>query len=380
MRTAIAIGVAAIGVAAPAGQAAASGVCGAGGSLAFTKSQLSFNTNTYTDIDVVDAASGSQRTVAHTVNSGWTTQPSWSPDGRWLAYGLTTETRDIPTSGQLRIVASDAARRSRVVTVRLAGAVSEVAWSPSGERIAFVVYTRNTPVEYTTWTPVGDRTTIFVVNRDGTHLKPVLSVSANVVSDLVWAPDGRHLAFANGFVVTTIDVVDVDAVVPLALAVSPRTMTASNPRWSPDGRRLAFTAALINANVLNTAHVWVADRAGKNARRLPLKSWDAPTWSPDNRWLAVAVFQRGIAAAHIDTGEIRTLTHGSFDRAAAWSPDGSRIAFVRQTGQPAYRRNATITIWTVDAHTGAARPVGRAGYATLSRPGYDIAPVWCPAQ
>ncbi|HUR76986.1 MAG TPA: hypothetical protein VMZ22_03485 [Acidimicrobiales bacterium] len=111
VRTAVAIGVAAIGVAVPAGQAAASGVCGADGSLAVTKSvtytytSTDTDTDTYTDIDV--AASGSQRTVAHTVNSGWTTQPSWSPDGRWLAYGLTTETRHIPTSGRLRIVASD---------------------------------------------------------------------------------------------------------------------------------------------------------------------------------------------------------------------------------------------------------------------------------
>ncbi len=248
----------------------------------------------------------------------------------------------------------------------VAGHTSEVAWSPDGKRFPSLLWTQNYPVEIATWTGAGDRTTIFVVNRDGTGLRPILSLSANYVWGLQWAPDGRHLAFANGFYPTTIDVVDVDAVAPLALAVTPRTMHATSPRWSPDGRHLAFLGNP-PARVFDAPNVWVTDADGNHARRLPLPSYDAPTWSPDSMWVAAAKWRSGIAALNIETREIRPITHHRDDRAAAWSPDGTKLAFIR----PVNDRDRG-TIWTVDARGGVARPV--------SRPGGYIAPIWCPVS
>jgi Tol biopolymer transport system component len=363
IRAALLAGVVAFGVASPAARAEGSSACGVGGRLATVN-------ESYDGIDVVDAATGAQRTVAYEpaglVKAGMITAPSWSPDGQWLAYGRTAYAATVATSTQIRIVAPNGDRRATVVTVRAAGATSEVAWSPDGKRIAFVVWTQNRPIELATWTPFGDRTTIFVVNRDGTGLKPVLSLTATLVSELAWAPDGRHLAFANGVAATTIDVVDVDAVVRLARAVTPRTINAFGPRWSPDGGHLAFLANPV-ARVLDAPQVWVSDRTGKHASALPLSSWDVPTWSPDSRWVAAAGWRAGIAAANIDTREIRQITHDRDDRAAAWSPDGGRLAFIRPVNG-----SDRGTIWAVDSHGGVARPV--------SHPGGYIAPVWCPAS
>jgi Tol biopolymer transport system component len=340
--------------------AAAPRVCGERGRLAASDSR--------SNIEIVDAAGTSQSTVVRSsydlVFSGWATRPSWSPDGQWLAYGFTDYTVVLSTKSEVRLISVDGARTRRVASVRAAGTVSEVAWSPDGRRLAFVLWTQNYPVEAATWTPAGDHASIFVVDRAGGGLRPVIGVHPNVVTGLTWAPDARHLAFTNGLGVASVAVVDVDARVPVALPVTPPTLNAGQPVWSPDGRHLAFTASPVR-ELTQTPRVWVGDHAGAHARELPLPTWEKATWSPDSRWLAAAGAANGITAIRLDGGATRQLTTDRQDRAAVWSPDGTRLAFVRPVDP-----NDWGTIWTVDLSTGSARPVSEpGGYQSLS---------WCP--
>src|SRR4051812_24639769 len=84
------------------------------------------------------------------------------------------------------------------------------AWSPSGDRIAFVTK--------------GD---LWVADADGTH-RALLVPRADTPA---WSPNGRRLAFTrDGHVYT----VRVDGLDERALA------TGAHPAWSPDGRRIVF--------------------------------------------------------------------------------------------------------------------------------------------
>ena len=84
------------------------------------------------------------------------------------------------------------------------------AWSPDGQRIAFVT-----------------RGDLWVADADGKH-------TGKLVSDAdqpAWSPNGRRLAFERSGAVWTIRADGLD---------ERRLAVGAHPAWSPDGRRLAF--------------------------------------------------------------------------------------------------------------------------------------------
>jgi dipeptidyl aminopeptidase/acylaminoacyl peptidase len=108
----------------------------------------------------------------------------------------------------------------------------------------------------------------------------------------------------------------------------------SNPAISPDGSRVVFAREWIDQmKDQRRSNLWVARTDGSRVRELTAGVWrdSAPAWSPDGTRIAFLSDRDGTTQLHVvfaDTGEMAQLTH--VQRAPAglrWSPDGRQIAF-----------------------------------------------------
>lgn len=140
--------------------------------------------------------------------------PSWSPDGRQLAF---TSTRD--GNQEVYVVSADGGDWFRITSDPAHDA--HPAWSPSGDQIAFAT---------DRW---GDLE-IAVVKSDGTQLRR-LTFSPGLDDFPAWSPDGRSLAFSSqrdgNREVYTLEVES-----GTATRRTNRPRIDDFPCWTPDGR------------------------------------------------------------------------------------------------------------------------------------------------
>jgi dipeptidyl aminopeptidase/acylaminoacyl peptidase len=108
----------------------------------------------------------------------------------------------------------------------------------------------------------------------------------------------------------------------------------SNPAISPDGSQIVFSRGWVDRlKDQGRSNLWIVDTAGTRLRELTRGSWrdSAPAWSPDGSRIAFLSDRDGTTQIHVlfvATGELAQLTH--LDRtpsALAWSPDGKQLAF-----------------------------------------------------
>jgi hypothetical protein len=150
--------------------------------------------------------------------------------------------------------------------------------------------------------------------------------------------------------------------------------------WSPDGTRIAFVDPVVGRR-----GIYVANPDGSEAQRLTNGVNDGwPSWSPDGMRIAFSSTRYDLSIETCEPGAdfrcptdlyavdagggnvTRLTTDPVADYQPAWSPDGSRIAFVR-----AFDGTATA-IYAMDANGTDVRPV------SSHRGGSDFSPSWSP--
>lgn len=158
-----------------------------------------------------------------------------------------------------------------------------------------------------------------------------------------FSPDGTQIAFVVG--------IDPDRFSPQiyvksigdekAVQLTEPSAFASSPQWSPSGAMIAYDRWIQNSAREAEHAIFLMTPLGGAKRKLKEVSemWDGITsWSADSQVLAYAdkpVGQRsGVFLIPISGSPVRRITtapEGMFDGNPAFSPDGSQIAFVRNT-------------------------------------------------
>ena len=203
---------------------------------------------------------------AQTVVRSVAANPAWSPSGASIAF----------VNGHVRTMAADGTLEADVAPGNF---VSEPAWAPTGDRIVFSREDENC-------TDICQNNVLEVRKLDGT-VQPSLTFTDDLPVG-TWSPDGGKIYYTakDGIWVWQLAPGQVDQIQP--------NSDHGAPTVSPDGSRIAFTRSRTTGCpfcVLADQGIYVMQADGTNVTRIS---------APD--------------PAH--------------DSSPAWSPDGTRIAFV----------------------------------------------------
>ncbi len=180
----------------------------------------------------LDLASGQQRQLSPD-GMAVEAEPSVSPDGAHVAF---TSQRDDPGGDIVVARMANAAlverRNLTPATPPTLGPDRTPAWSPDGQRIAFIAYRSGSPA-------------LWLMDRDGGNPRRITAPANEGDFSPSWSADGRLLAFqrvdadpdAQGRLRSRIGLVAVEGGSPRWLALP---YNAYDPRFSPDGKYLAF--------------------------------------------------------------------------------------------------------------------------------------------
>jgi Tol biopolymer transport system component len=126
------------------------------------------------------------------------------------------------------------------------------------------------------------------------------------------------------------------------LQVTADGTSSVRPAWSPDGTHIAFQTSESNAY-----HVYTMAADGSDRRLITQGGNDDrhPAWSPDGQTLAVDTgteLKREIALVDVSSGNRTVITNlGAFSSFPSWSPDGARLSFY------VYQKGA-LDLWTIN--------------------------------
>ncbi|MCP9487546.1 MAG: hypothetical protein MSC30_17000 [Gaiellaceae bacterium MAG52_C11] len=252
----------------------------------------------------IDASGG--RTTRLIRHAGGDSEPSWSPDGRRIAF---TSTSSNSIQGLFVANADGSAIRqlTRHRTSRDAPFLdAHPRWSPDGRRLLFHRYRNN-------------RTTLYLVNADGSAVRRIGSGF-----EPAWSPDGSRIAFADR--IGQFGKYDLYVANPDGTArqrITRNSVNDNDPDWSPDGLRLVF-----ESNRNENTDVYTIRLDGRDERRLTwARGHDvSPVWSPNGRWIAFASrrvrAQFDIWVMNADGSDQTPLTRDpiSQDAQPAWRP------------------------------------------------------------
>ncbi|MGH7583522.1 MAG: hypothetical protein ACREL5_09875 [Gemmatimonadales bacterium] len=249
---------------------------------------------------------------------------------------------------------------ANAVQISHGGITGTPAWSPDGASVSYAEASDGRWTLYVQRLSTGTRAAV-PSSSPGDNYGPSFS------------PDGRSLAFvhgaAGGSVIETADV----ARMCCAHALTHDGKLADNvsPAYSPDGRHIAYVSTRTG-----TTQIWMMDNDGTSGGQFVPSGFDpdgrplptySPAWSPDGTRMAFARDTRSggrqIYVVSIGSGQIAQLTADGRNEDPSWAPDSRHLVF-KST------RSGKEQLWILDVESSAARQIatpGTAQYPAWSR-------------
>jgi len=304
-----------------------------------------------------------------------------------------------------------------------------LSWSPDGQGVAFSSTANLDGSDQVNLIALDNsNTNIWSLNADGSGLTPLTQLHMPVdtinpqrtfanSSQPMWSPDGSRIVYTsqraldgtNAMIVpfanTNIWVMNADGSgsnpLTLLAGFSGAPSSCSTPRWSPDGTRIAMQCfrpldgSDTNGPSPSLAEIWIMNADGSGATPIAeipefnLLDFAGPAWSPDGSRIA---FLSGNATVNLsvmnaDGSGATSLTHNAGVHAPpqqcpicylgvvnfAWSPDGTQLAFASdQTLDGSNNLPHVMNIWVVNADGSKMTPL------TTLDTGSAGSPAWKP--
>jgi Tol biopolymer transport system component len=209
--------------------------------------------------------------------------------------------------------------------------------------------------------PTGDDE-IFVMNQDGTGVEQ-LTFNTTPDNQPAFFHDGNWIAYVgyrggDGEIYMR----TYDGNLPFEFPLTNNTAPDRAPAFSPDGTKIAFESfrdGNFEIYVMSTADINPTDGNGDNLMRLTNNTVvdSSPNWSPDGSKIA---FMRALSSsirldeifvmdADPSTNDATNLTrNAATDREPNWSPNGEKLAFARRLPSSGAPQSPDIYVMNAD--------------------------------
>ncbi len=218
---------------------------------------------------------------------------------------------------QLFVADADGANQRRIL--ESPRPLMSPAWSPDGQRLAYVSFETKHSAIYVQLVSSGERRQV--------------SARAGINGAPAWSPDGKKLALTLGGGSGNLDIYVLDLETQALTRLTDDPAIDTEPEWAPDGHSIYFTSDRAGSPQIYQIGV----QAGARPKRLTFGgSYSArPRVSADGTLLGMVTLNSGnyrIAVQELATGAVRILSHGHLDESPSFAPNGATLIYAEREG------------------------------------------------